>query len=232
MFVNNEKKVVFCSINKVGTFSNHNYFIHLNQVTNETRKVNKVRGVYTPDFKHPDIGYYFMHVMKRVPLNIALRRFGQFRKFILVRHPLQRFVAAYYEVRKQGYPNTTSLSEFVSKRLLTNRIDDVHWLDYQQFCLPHRMHYDYILKLETFTSDNAEMNRLLGESYQYRELHKNRKFNSTAAYKYDDILRDFELRHPLLFQQVWNKYSVDMDMFGYTWHNGTSGCRYNTVGCC
>ncbi len=233
LFFNNENKMIFCSINKAGSTSAHNYFHHLNDLNKETRGVGRGKYIrYKPGFKHPQKGYYFL---TRVPVDIVLRNFSQYKKFILVRHPLQRFIAAYYEAREQKYMynHTANLTEFVTKQLFTDRID-FHWLDYQRWCFPGQMHYDYIFKLETMESDNVKLNRLLRtkSNATYRKSHVNSNVTLTDSYKYDKVLQDFEFTHSTLFQRVLKKYSADMEMFGYIWKNGSSGCRYNPAGCC
>ena len=63
---------------------------------------------------------------------------------MLVRHPLQRAVAAYYEVRTQNATSKhrANLTQFMIDLILTHTFK-VQWLDYQQICHPCQVHYDY-----------------------------------------------------------------------------------------
>ena len=204
----------------------HKYFSYLNK-----RPFNKYPR-YRPNFKHPKTGYY---ALEMIPLDLVLRNFNQYTKFILVRHPLQRMVAAYHELRKINYTNTDNITHFVSM-LISTKDNNKHWLDYQRFCHPCQIRYDYVMKLEAIDSDILELNSLVGANPNatFPKVHANRIIPSGGSYKYDEILRDLEDQHPVLFRQVLDKYSADMEMFGYTWHHGRSGCRYRTgsSNCC
>ncbi len=100
------------------------------------------------------------------------------------------------------------------------------------------MKYDYVGKMETLNLDNSRLSTLLGSdsSVRYRLGHIN-KFVSgeggkSANYKYDEILRDFERQEPEVFKRLLRWYSNDMELFGYTWQKGQSGCKYAKLGCC
>ncbi len=160
---------------------------------------------YTPHFKHPKTDYY---ALAMVPLDLVLKNFSHYRKFILVRHPLQRVVAAYYEVRTQKATSnhTSNLTQFVTDLVLTNTIN-FHWLDYQQFCYPCQVHYDYVMKLETMKSDSLVLNGILGANpdISYSEVHVNKEqaTSSAGAYKYDDILREWNSNIPRFSGRCW-----------------------------
>ena len=129
-----------------------------------------------------------------------------------------------------------NISQFVTDHEAQK--SNVHWLDYQGHCHPCRMNYDYVVKMDTLKSDNAVLNKLLGgdTNVRYPEGRVNRKVTATrgmsSAYKYDELLRHLELQYPDIFHQVLQKYSADMELFGYTWKNGSSGCGGTAWGCC
>ena len=192
---------------------------------------------YVPGFKHPKTGYYMLLYL---PLSEALKKFRNYRKVILVRHPLQRFVSAYYEMVVGGkHPNRRhmeNITQFVTD-LVMKKVN-VHWLNYQGHCHPCQMNYDYVVKMETLKSDNMMLNKLLGgdPNVRFREGRVNKNLTNevgtSSAYKYDEILRGLELLHPEVFHQVFQKYSADMELFGYTWKNGMSGCGGMGSDCC
>ncbi len=232
-YINNKEKVIYCRINKAGSSAAKHYFRSIN---NDKKSVGG-KTEYFPGFKHPQTGYY--HLL-HLPLSEALEKFGSYRKLVLVRHPLQRFVSAYYEIVVSGNQgigrDVKNITHFVTDLVTQKR--KVHWLDYQSLCHPCQMNYDYVVKMETLKSDNMVLNKLLGgdPNARYPEARVNKNLmeaeGTSSAYKYDEILRDLELQHPDIFRQVLQKYSADMELFGYTWKNGTSGCGGRSSDCC
>ncbi len=231
VYINNKEKVIYCRINKAGSSSARSYFRNINNRTEAGK------AYYVPGFKHPKAGYYMLLYL---PLSEALKKFRNYRKVILVRHPLQRLVSAYYEMVVSGkhgvLREVKNISQFVTDHV--TQWSNVHWLDYQGHCHPCQMHYDYVVKMETLKSDNMVLNKLLGgdPNLRYPEGRVNRKVTApggmSSGYKYDEILQHLELQDPEVFHQVLQKYSMDMELFEYTWKNGSSGCGGTGSDCC
>ncbi len=86
---------MYYPINKAGSRLARKYFKNLDP----ERKTSENVG-YSEHFKHPDSGFYQLQGMH---VNEALKRFRPYVKVVMVRHPLQRFVSAYYEVVFSGH---------------------------------------------------------------------------------------------------------------------------------
>ena len=61
-------------------------------------------------------------------------------------------------------------------------------------------------------------------------MNKAQSASSSGACKYDDTLRELELQYPALLRHLLDKYSADMKIFGYTWHNVLSCCNSVLIG--
>ncbi len=95
LYINNERKNVYCRINKAGSQKARAYFKNL-----DPERKDMKNNHYSERFQHPASGFYQLLGM---PVDEALKRFSSYKKFVMVRHPLQRFVSAYYEVVLEGH---------------------------------------------------------------------------------------------------------------------------------
>ncbi len=173
----------------------------------------------------------FNHI-RWLPIKHVTSRFGEYRKILLVRHPLQRLVSAYYQ-RVVLYNRSTPFHHFVRLQVLPPG-GDAHWADYHTACAYCDLKYDYILKLENVNAHLPLVNREVGidPNYRFPVAHVNPNIKPHSNNKYTDILKTLETEHPTLFQGVLKKYQTDMELFGYTWDGHVSGCRYKTRACC
>ncbi len=231
LYINNERKTVYCRVNKAGSRQARSYFKLL-----DTEGKGMENTLYSESFQHPERGFYQLLDM---PVDEALKRFSSYTKVVMVRHPLQRFVSAYYELVLDGHNigrGIQNLTDFLYNVVLKK--PDSHYLDYQQSCHPCLMKYDYVGKTETLTSDNSDLSEILAgkANILYSKGHVNERLSSQTQhsedFKYDEILRNFEKDDPEAFKKLLDWYSADMRLFGYTWANGYSGCEDGNLGCC
>ncbi len=248
--VNREKRVLLCRLNKAGTMASLSYFSHIN--TNITSSKHRVL-VPSYDFdklpKNEPRNIYYR--IKFIPLKTVLSRFKNFTKIVIGRHPLQRFISAYYEIVVSNKHRVgrliNTLEEFVTVLLQDKTITDPHWMDYQQSCHPCVMKYDHVFKLERLSVDSKHLNLLVGAhpDASFAQTHSNERLsgNSTvdkktketlspSSFKYDDILKTMQSEHPQLFKYVLETYKLDMEMFGYSWQRNTSVCLQDGDKCC
>lgn len=232
---NSEMRFFFCRINKAGITSTLRFFASMNY--NRTlavyrSKINNDRQAFfleTNDFPparpkahgigvdHRSYGTYVM--TNGITLQYALGRFRDYRKLLIVRHPLQRLVSAYYEKRM----SQETFPEFVKNRVLTS--NDKHWLDYQSSCHPCQMEYDFILQQENIDEEFSYVKKRLGlnPGYPYPRANVHDEEKQNDVYRHDNTLRELEKNEAALFGRILLKYKVDMDMFGYYWRNHKSG---------
>ncbi len=234
---------MFCEINKVATTSHLKYFSSLNAA----RKMRSYcyRGgkekyrfeTYTamkgmPGFDHYDV---FKEV-REMPLSVVLRQLSDYNKMVVVRHPLQRFASAYFQVKsmREGRGRTSSFEQFVTKMYFAG-IGNVHYRPYLDACQPCSIDYDYILRIENEADELRRANTDIGidpratlPEFRIR----NHSCASESPYKYDAILRELEETNPTLFGRLLEDLTPDMELFGYTWNNHSSGCFYKEASCC
>ncbi len=170
-------------------------------------------------------------------LEDAIRKHSDYRKYIIVRHPLQRVVSGFFEVQKKHDPEgkiknfTQALRDYI-----LNEVFNPHWMEFYDACHPCDVKYDAVLKAETLETDIEALNRKfqLGSDKEFPMFHlsANPDFHNANHTKYDAILRDLERTEPELFRDLLCKYDVDMKMFGYQWKEHSSVCVSGPGGCC
>ncbi len=160
---------------------------------------------------------------------------SDYRKYIIVRHPLQRVVSGFYEVQRKHDPegNMKNFTQALRDYIISEAFN-LHWMEFYDACHPCDIKYDAILKVETLEKDIKSLNQEfhLDSDKAFPVFHLNRDFHSTNHSKYDVILRDLERGEPELFHELLCKYDVDMKMFGYQWKGDSSVCRSGPDGCC
>ncbi len=136
---------------------------------------------------------------RHVPVEEINTKYKDYLKFVMVRHPLQRFVSGYYEVIVkrgkytdlwckriyQALRNGTScdpnhnltLSEFARAFSMGLLPENEHWRSQQLATLPCDIQSDLILKVETSESDVMALNERLDEhTGSFPHLHKSRRY--------------------------------------------------------
>ncbi len=173
----------------------------------------------------------------RMTLDDAIARYSGYRKYIIVRHPLQRVVSGFFEVQRIHDPEgkmrnfTHALRDYI-----LNEVFDPHWMEFYDACRPCEFKYDAVLKAETLETDIEALKWKfqlgLDKEFPMSHLSANPDFHIANHTKYDAILRDLERTEPELFRDLLCKYDVDMKMFGYQWKEHSSVCVSGPGGCC
>ncbi len=235
---NSDMDMFFCRINKAGITSTMKFFSSMNHSKRLPLYFANIENgsvslhLHTNNFKrarpgnhgigidHHSRGTYRM--IKTMPLEPAIKTYQDCHKLLIVRHPLQRLVSAYFQILKLRR-KVESFCNFVKNDVLKH--ENYHWLDYQSSCHPCAMKYDFILQQENIDREFPYFSNHLGlnPDYPYPVSNVNSEGDKSNAYRYDDILRRLEKDKPGLFDLILDKYQVDMDMFGYYWRNHSSG---------
>ncbi len=241
---NTDMKMFFCLVNPDDVMSTLQFFSSMNQdrklpvYSASVENGNVSLHLDTEDFiparpgkhglgrEHHSDGTYRM--IRTMPLQPALKKYRDYRKLLIVKHPLKRLVGAYFEVRAT---ERESFRDFVQNKVLTWRGE--HWLDYQSSCHPCLMEYDFVLHQESIDAEVPYFGKQLGlnSQYPYRSVKVRESGNATGVNGYDAMLSDLEKNEPDVFSRILRKYQTDMDMFGYYWKDHSSG-RFQDSNAC
>ena len=173
-----------------------------------------------------------------------------YTKFIVVRHPFDRLLSAY---RDKAFPNlkngqihapyyrikksvlrrsshnltaqerqsyVPSFEEFAQHVLMTSNI---HWNSYAFRCDPCHINYDYIIRLETLSTDT---HMFLGDVYPevsalptsnaHRLAQSNKRTNDQSK-----TLKEFSELKSSTFFKITDKYQNELKLFGYKFNQQT-----------
>ena len=159
--------------------------------------------------------------------------------FIVVRHPLSRLVSGFFakmndnssimdkharhmitkyrvktpEVIDKSGVNFDEFVQYVSEPddQLLGRVDD-HWRTVTNLCHPCHIRYDYIGKMETIEEDVNNIISVIKtpvRKIKLRKANPQKHFHSSYSDAYVNVTK-------ASLTKLLEKYSQDMDMFGYT----------------
>ena len=182
-------------------------------------------------------------VMRLINQNLTSKQLREkldtYFTFIVVRHPLSRLVSGFLakmnnksgSIKKYAEHIITKYrdkqSEVVDKSgvhfhefvqyvsepddQLLSRSDD-HWRTVTNLCHPCHIGYDYIGKMETIDEDVNNILSVINtptKSIQLRKANSQTSFHSSYSDIYSNVTK-------ASLTKLLEKYSEDMDMFGYT----------------
>ena len=235
MLINDNKKIFYCQISK-------------NACTLWTSLLEDANLNYQP---MKSKFYYIIHTKRMDEANISVRqsyddnKFKDYTKFIVVRHPLDRVLSAYYNIidRKSSLGpslkpikailsmhNTSiqelTLSQFVEFLTLSNYpkqlnplLFDKHWDTYYNLCDVCSIEYDYVVYFEDMAVDGKHVLRALGwpEDHVTRAPKINqRTIRGQQSGPYSVRFPEYGQLNPELLAKLLKLYEVDMELFGYT----------------
>ncbi len=237
LFVDDDRKLLYCQIGKVGSVTFIEYLL-------ETK-------LGTPFVKNT-YKYFTKANIKRIwktPVSEIDAKYKDYTRFVVVRHPLQRVVSAYYETiikrklyRQNKSTEPMSLDEFL--RNVTGNLmeDNDHWTRYHNVCKLCLIKYDYVVQTETMESDILKMADVFHDKRQippatlkYKHVGVHGE-NISEVFRYDRLLKEFQLKYPVYMERLLRLYMDDMQLFDYGWDsdNMRSLCRESikTINCC
>ena len=185
--VDSKHNLLYCEVSKAGCTSVKGIWIEANHRSPGSKTMNasglQVRGESA--HKRHNLQMAGIHLHK---INNWTNQFKQDIKFITVRHPYDRLVSGYYNLRffkpgrgdalpyvtqhfKQRFHSSIhgDLKLLTFEQFLTVVTDttiriyqDRHWKPYTESCYVCHIEYDYILKTETLYSDMEQITKHLG----------------------------------------------------------------------
>lgn len=156
-------------------------------------------------------------------------------KFLVVRHPLERLASGFMN---QVNRDNIMIAELNKKLMqhgeqkhdgpyipfeiflkyaalpdseLTHR-RDIHWRTIQNICEPCQIHYNFVARMETLTSDLEMLLQQLNAE-EFIDSFPTANTGRVSINKYQDMYRNIS---PSILKAVMDKYQADADMFGYS----------------
>ena len=180
ILVDDQHKILYCSIPKVGCTNWKKVFVMMSGKYNVSRNITKPMNVHHERFMR-NIGLQYLSDFTKDEI---VHRIHSYYKFLFVRNPLERILSAYrdkftqynkytkYFQHKYGKfiikkyrknANKVSLArghdvrfeEFVNyiTDRPSNKEFNPHWAQYYRLCHPCKITYDFIGKMETLDMD-------------------------------------------------------------------------------
>ncbi len=184
--------------------------------------------------------------------NVTVKEFREIQKdyftYVVVRHPLQRYVSGYFQTHARKYSNkhhcpppcdpNDAFRNFTLAASRGKALENFHWTSHQLSAKPCDIRIDMILKVETMDEDSVYLQQRLemGDDTTLKHNHvtdmKNpiapgtiQKKISSILTKYDKMLKALRDNEPRLFRWLFDYVSLDMQMFGYSWDAKTSSSK-------
>jgi hypothetical protein len=226
-FVDEREKKIYCGVQSTGTRS-------WRSVIDEALGLSEGE-TYNPQLvahkqKMKDVGVGYLSEYSVADIEQMLKG-TDFRKVIVVKHPLSRFLSSFktrvqngplwklkklkkvleksHDMTVDGYNIT--LNQFV---LLVTQKDpaasDRFWQTYETLCFPCTVRFDGIIKGEV---SNLELDDQTAE-----EEAASKTFSASRPLPPLERLNSREMT------QLIAHYNVDMDMFGYAWKSSKATC--------
>ncbi|XP_014471724.1 PREDICTED: carbohydrate sulfotransferase 11-like [Dinoponera quadriceps] len=233
MIVDTEHNVSWCPIYKVASSTWMSYFAVLKGILTDAA-MDRVRH------DHIQLNEIVRQKFMRVEdLNRTHEKVMKTKKFLIVRHPLERLLSAYrdklehMEGREYYYKrfgrriafkyrlsgNETRLEptfeEFL-RFIVKEKFFDEHWAPYDRTCGPCAVRYDYILKFETLDRDEnffVQDANLGGYLYEKNYVRNINPHGTTTK----EILSEYikKIPRPLL-DEINQIYENDYKLFDYS----------------
>ena len=249
MFVNDRYKCIGCLIPKTAC-SSWKFTMVKASGKIDMAKVDHAT-LHDNAFMH-SMGWRLLSTYNAVGIKHRLKTYF---KFITVRHPFDRLVSAYKDKLgatagrylgglharriKQRYRavnvmtgrrpgGRVTFAEFIRYVLDTEPQNlDVHWRDYGRLCDPCRVHYDYVVRMETLAADSrAILPRFAASTDNVmptQNVIQSAEPHSLQGGKSVSLIGSIAARD---VRRLQNLYRRDFEMFGYTWRQN------NTVAMC
>lgn len=233
IFYDDSFKLVLCTVPKAGT-------------TNWQRVLSTLKSNFSTkpeDWRGQKIYKQANRLSKYLPDSDDVTRYElqkkvndeDFLKVISVRHPLTRLLSAWrdkfalvdgsqYWHKKYGnyinekysqpdepadpkhYVTWLSFLRYIAAE--PEQYFDYHWRSFWKFCKPCSIRYDFIVKSETSEQDAREVFKHLRIN---DKIHLPKRYkNSLSPSKYYENIPDD------LLQQIYEKYRMDFELFGYS----------------
>ncbi len=241
-------RVLYCTIPKAGCTS---FLAMIAQQTGRVSPGTKRVRVHAPGVL-ASLGLRYLNTLSKEEIE---KRLESYTKVIVVRHPFDRLRSTHNEkflardnkvLYQQMYKRfvdsaadinaTIPLDKFLTavKERHHRGYYDRHWMSYTDLCHPCHIQYDYILKMETLTSDLRNVLPLFKNYPEQQVEFPARNQEQSANTRLEETSSTFRHLAPGLVKGLLKIYQDDFHLFGYGWDmdKGVSCSTGMNSSCC
>ncbi|KAK2161190.1 hypothetical protein LSH36_120g11027 [Paralvinella palmiformis] len=216
--ISHQRKLLYCILSKTGSRS---WLTFLANLSSDAGSDHNLRIRDERFMNKTGIEY-----RRNLYLDELDSRYRDYTRFVVVRHPLQRFASAYYEsVVKNGkfrrndgtLPSFREFSAMIAGGQLQPHVQMARYINHCQVC---RTKYDYIVKAETIKSDFHLIRSDLATNVPLPREHVNKIYRGrhhTDVFKYDALLKTLQPENSNVLRGLAAVYEADNKIFGYGW---------------
>ena len=231
ILVDDRHRIIYCPIGKTGSTSIKTLMLS-QSTTVEFDELPTFEKAHSTIFQKK----HGVKLLATYPIEEIHEKFRTYTKLIVVRHPFERLLSAYkdkfiktpYAYRRlihgnasryrdsTGHINVTGFLNMLSRSIETdsNYIFDhtnKHWNLQHEACHMCFVEYDYIAKVETFSSDQEYILDLFGAA----EIpHRNKA--SGTGYAIPTVSELLDILSNDVIKILTDYYRLDFDLFGYS----------------
>ncbi|ELU16088.1 hypothetical protein CAPTEDRAFT_112614 [Capitella teleta] len=247
LLVDDKHGILYCDLAKVGSTTWLTSFAFASGLADRYQ-----RRKWIPGHSDEALSRYNLRRLHTYEPDERRKRLESYLKFIVVRHPYDRLVAAwrnkflqknFYTVkvapgiiktyRQQGVDlgNFVTFDEFIQHVLHEGALSDPHWLTYES-CKPCLVEYEYISRTETMQKDDKLMKLLLG--VDRLDLTPKHVLAPADLYKTTKTLPQFQNISEHHMNKLNDMYGADLRLFGYHFDKSKheASCEFEGRKCC
>ena len=235
LVVNDKKRMAYCFIPKCGSNTMKRFMAIL---TGNAKLRELLGNIHSPK--------RLAHFGLRLVSTDDIHTISDYRKFVVIRHPLDRFLSAFHHVvlNRNSSANSLKLVQFIE--LVVNGTNNKHWDPFAARCNFQFVDYDDVIRIETFRHDVKALLEYTNSNFSVllrTSKHHYRRESTKASDVVDEplvrpkYLQEFSDVSTNDLIELKKFYKNDLRLFGYEFDGNTlvASCSMTderSVTCC
>ena len=213
LLVNDKKRMAYCFIAKCGSSTMKRFMAILTGKADFRQLRSSIHS-----------GQRLKHFGLRIVDSKEVYAMRDYRKFVVIRHPLDRFLSAFHDKILKGKSSTNRSKLVRFTKAVVNGKKNTHWNSYAARCNFPDVDYDDVIRIETFRHDVSALLAYVHSNFsvlsETSKFHFRRESTKAADALNEALARSKYLqefsgveRNDLI--QLTNLYKNDLRLFGY-----------------